>query len=133
LVSVSSERLDASQINLLVIALPPGPSFKDAIDAEDALLNLSPIEQQSPLSWLRIFQNLIVISRPTTVDEVTKLRNRSDSGEYMTMLPSPNAVFIRETLRRYQSDSVISAYLAYEDIFHPIYVSEDEVYQSPPL
>jgi hypothetical protein len=117
----------------LVIALPPGPSFKDAIDAEVALLNLNPIEQQYPLSWLRTFRELIFISRPITVDVMAELQNRSKSGEYMITLPSPDAIFIQQTLRRYQSDPVISAYLAYEDIFHPLYVSEDEMARTPPL
>jgi hypothetical protein len=117
----------------LVIALPPGPSFKDAIDAEVALLNLNPIEQQYPLSWLRTFRELIFISRPITVDVMAELQNRSKSGEYMITLPSPEAIFIQQTLRRYQSDPVISAYLAYEDIFHPLYVSEDEMARTPPL
>jgi len=131
--SVARFENQVATLNLLVIALPPGASFKDAIDAEVAFLNLNPIEQQSPLSWLRTFQGLILISRPTTVEVMAKLRNRSKNGEYMIMLPSPNALFIRETLRRYQSDPIISAYLEYEDIFHPVFVSEDEVYQSPPL
>jgi hypothetical protein len=117
----------------LVIALPPGPSFKDAIDAEVALLNLNPIEQQRPLSWLRQFRELIFISRPVTVDAMAELQNRSKSGEFMITLPSPDAVFIQQTLRRYQSDPIICAYLAYEDIFHPLYVSEDEMARTPPL
>ncbi len=117
----------------LVIALPPGPSFKDAIDAEVALLNLNPIEQQYPLSWLRQFRELIFISRPITVDVMAELQKRSKSGEIMITLPSPDAVFIQQTLRRYQSDPIISAYLAYEDIFHPLYVSEDVTAEAPPL
>jgi hypothetical protein len=120
-------------LHLLVVALPPGPSFKDAIDAEIALLNLNPSEQKSPLSWLRYFHELIYISRPTTVDVMTELRNRSKSGEIMITLPSPDAIFIQQTLRRYQSDPIISAYLTYEDIFHPLYVSEAEMVRSPPL
>jgi hypothetical protein len=51
----------------------------------------------------------------------------------MITLPSPDAVFIQQTLRRYQSDPIICAYLAYEDIFHPLYVSEDEMARTPPL
>jgi hypothetical protein len=123
----------SGKLQELVIALPPGPSFKDAIDAEVALLNLNPVEQQYPLSWLRQFRELIFISRPITVDVMAELQKRSKSGEYMITLPSPDAVFIQQTLRRYQSDPIISAYLAYEDIFHPLYVSEDEIAQTPPL
>jgi hypothetical protein len=120
-------------LHLLVIALPPGSSLKDVIDADIALLNLNPSEQQSPLSWLRCFHELMFISRPITVDVVAELQKRSKSGERMIMLPSPDALFIRQTLRRYQSDPIISAYLAYEDIFHPLYVSEDEMARTPPL
>ncbi len=120
-------------LQLLVIGLPPGPSFKDAIDAEVALLNLNPIEQEAPLSWLRYFQELIFISRPITVDVMAELQKRSRSGEIMITLPSPDATFIQQTLRRYQSDPIISAFLAYEDIFHPLYVSEDEMARIPPL
>jgi hypothetical protein len=120
-------------LGLLMRAIPPGPSLNDVIDADIALLNLNPSEQQSPLSWLRHFQELMFTSRPITVDVVAELQKRSKSGELMIMLPSPDALFIRQTLRRYQSDPVISAYLAYEDIFHPVYISEDTLAQRPPL
>lgn len=122
-----------STLMLLIELLPPGPSFRDAIDAEAAFLSLNPIEQSSPLSWLRCFKELIAISRPVTIDEKMKVRKEIQSGHGVIMMPSPNAQFIRDTLHRYQSDPIISIYLTYEDLFHPSYVSFKESLSRQPL
>lgn len=122
-----------STLMLLIEFLPPGPSFKDAIDAELAYLNLNQIEQTSPLSWLRAFKELIMISRPVSQAENAKLRATMGGRHATIMMPSPNASFIRQTMRRYQSDPIISTYLAYEDLIRPDYVSFAESRNRAPL
>ena len=122
-----------TEVQLLALYLPPGPSLKYAIEMEIELLNLNPVERQYPLSWLRYFHELLFASRQTTVEEMTELRHRGKNGEFMTELPSPDATFIQESLRRYQSDPIFAAYLAYEGIFQPVYETEPAFIPKPPL
>ena len=106
---------------LLIELLPPGDSLRDAVDAEGALLNLNPIEDSSPTSWLRVMKNLILISRPVTPEVRKELQAKIKEGKRLLMMPSGDGPFIRQTLRRYQSDRIIATYLEFENVFTPAY------------
>ena len=122
-----------STLMLLIDLLPPGPSFEDATDAELAYLNLNPIEQVSPESWLRAFKTLLLISRPIEPTHLRALRETAIKQGGMAMPPSPNAEFIRKKMQHYQSDPAISAYMALEDLFTPVYQTYEESLRKSPL
>lgn len=122
-----------ANVEFLITCLPPGPSFQDAVDAELALLNVNPVEQSSPESWLRPFMTLLQISRPISSDRLQQVKGEAVKSGGMIMMPNPQSRMIRDTMRRYQSDRVVSAYLAFEDLFHPAYVTFEESGKSPPL
>ena len=121
-----------SSLTLLTTLLPPGPSFEDATDSELAYLNLNPIEQDSPESWLRAFKSLLFISRIGPTRMRTPREEVAKHGG-MILQPSPNAQFIRDTMSRYQSDPVISTYIAFENTFHPECITFTESRQRAPL
>ena len=113
-------------IELLITLLPPGPSFQDAVDAEMAWLNLNPVEDISPESWLRPFKTLLQISRPIDAEHLQAVKEAAMKRGGMIMMPNPQSSMIRETMRRYRSDRIISAYLTFEETFHPAYVTFEE-------
>jgi hypothetical protein len=100
--------------------LPSGPSFQDVVDAEVAFLNLNPIEESSPPAWLRALKDLVLISRRFAMEGGVPVRVDEQNGKRRAM-PGLDAAFIRSTLRRYQSDPIIAAYIAYEDTIDPVY------------
>jgi hypothetical protein len=100
--------------------LPSGPSFQDIVDAEVSFLNLNPIEESSPPEWLRALKDLVLMSRPVPMRGDLASRADEQNGKRRIM-PTLDAAFIRSTLRRYQSDRIIAAYIAYEDTISPPY------------
>jgi hypothetical protein len=100
--------------------LPSGPSFQDVVDAEVAFLNLNPVEESSPPAWLRALKDLVLISRRFSMQGELAIRADEQNGK-RRITPSLDAAFIRSTLRRYQSDRIIAAYIAYEDTISPAY------------
>ncbi|MFZ0631135.1 MAG: hypothetical protein WA399_16640 [Acidobacteriaceae bacterium] len=120
-------------LEFLATVLPPGDSFADAIDAELNYLNLNPIEEISPESWLRPLKTLLQISRPIDPQRSLEVRQAALKTGGAILLPNPQALMIRETMRRYQSDRIIAAYLSFESTFHPPYVTLRESLNYPPL
>ncbi len=100
--------------------LPPGPAFQDVFDAEVAFLNLNPIEESSPPAWLRAFKDLVLMSRRVSMEGDFPIRADEQNSKGRSMY-GLDAGFIRSTLRRYQTDHIIAAYLAYEDTINPVY------------
>jgi len=115
-------RYENSQALLMTVLkiLPSGPSFQDVVDAEVAFLNLNPIEESSPPAWLRALKDLVLISRRFAMEGGVAVRADEQNGKPRVM-PGLDAAFIRSTLRRYQSDPIIAAYIAYEDTIDPVY------------
>lgn len=112
-----------SVYDLLITFLPPGPSFRDVIDAEASFLNLNPIEQSNPPAWLREFKSLIFISRKPNQEAIEEMRKKTASGVTQIMTPSRDGDFIMTTLKRYDADPIISTYVMYEQIVKPPYVT----------
>ncbi|MFP5227873.1 MAG: hypothetical protein ACLGXA_09610 [Acidobacteriota bacterium] len=133
--SLLSRFEDHSEIlETLLIMLPPGPSYRDAVDAEMEWLNQSGVEEGSPETWLRPFKSLLQISRPITAQNLEEItRAQLKSGGQMILMPNPDAVAVRQIMNRYRSDRVISVYLSFEDIFHPNYVAFQQSLRQPPL
>lgn len=100
--------------------LPSGPAFQDVFDAEAAFLNLNPIEESSPPAWLRALKDLVLMSRRVSMEGDFPIRAEEQNGKAKSM-SSPDAAFMRTTLRHYQSDRIIAAYIAYEDTINPVY------------
>lgn len=100
--------------------LRSGPSFEDIVDAEVAFLSLNPVEQSSPPEWLRALKDLVLLSRPvpTAPGHAGVASDKAGDGK---LNPALDTAFIRSTLRRYQSDRIIAAYMAYEDTIRPVY------------
>jgi hypothetical protein len=115
-----------SMTELLTTLLPPGPFFQETVETELAYLNLNPIENVSPESWLRPWKELLIVSRPIDATSLQALEEANLKTGGAIMQPSPSGSMIRTVMHRYESDPVIAAYLAFEDTFRPTYVSFEE-------
>jgi len=76
---------------------------------------------------------LLQISRPIDPQRSLEVRQAALKTGGAILLPNPQAPMIRETMRRYQSDRIIAAYVCFESTFHPPYVTLWESLNHPPF
>jgi hypothetical protein len=112
-----------SLVATLIEMLPPGPSYRDFISWECASLNLNPVQNDTPTSWLRALKQLLTVSPPASQSQRDLLKQEAKAGHQPIMLPSKNGPFIMNELAKYQSDRVISAYILFERVFKTEYTS----------
>jgi hypothetical protein len=100
----------------LVDLLPAGQQLERAITAEIGYLSFNSVQRDNPTAWLSFLKDLVNISRKSTENGTAVVTAEAKKGRLLvTGLPSPEAVVIRDNLRR-SSDPIISTYMLAEDL-----------------
>jgi hypothetical protein len=96
--------------------LPAGQQLERAITAEIGYLSFNSVQRDNPTAWLSFLKDLVNISRKSTENGTAVVTAEAKKGRLLvTGLPSPEAVVIRDNLRR-SSDPIISTYMLAEDL-----------------
>ena len=112
-----------STLELLVDLLPPGPSLRDATNADVSYLSFNSIETVNPEAWLRGMRKLIMISRPVDPQHPETAHEQGSENKTQILRPSLEAAAIRDSLRSKRGDPIIGAYMAFEETFRPYYTT----------
>ena len=105
----------------LVNMLPPGHQLERAINAEIDFLSFSAMQRDNPTAWVYYLKMLINISRKPTDAAIVALTAEAKKRNLAYGLPNPEAVAIRDGLRR-SSDPIIATYMSAENLLHLRYL-----------